>query len=164
MSLRVATSGGESAITFRIALEMRPRSMQRSQQSSPTLRSAGKSRLVGLSSTRRNSVSSLAISTIRDSGTASGHRTSAPAVEGRNGKSSGRLALRPKLRVPIASSIDYLVEGTGHFDLMAEVVCSDQEHLRAILQDRVRTIRGVRSVESFVFLALLKEIYDWGVG
>ena len=60
--------------------------------------------------------------------------------------------------------VDYLVEGTGRFDLVAEVVCTDQEHLRVLLQDRVRAIRGVRSVETFLFLALVKETYDWGVG
>ena len=58
--------------------------------------------------------------------------------------------------------IDYVVVTAGSFDLLCEVVCESDEQLLGILQDRLRTIPGVRSTETFVYLKLLKQTYQWG--
>lgn len=58
--------------------------------------------------------------------------------------------------------VDYLVFTTGSFDLLFEVVCEDDEHLLALLNDKVRSIPGVRSAETFVYLRLHKQTYAWG--
>ena len=58
--------------------------------------------------------------------------------------------------------IDYLVFTTGSFDLLFEVVCEDDEHLLELLNDKVRSIPGVRSAETFVYLRLHKQTYAWG--
>jgi Lrp/AsnC family transcriptional regulator for asnA, asnC and gidA len=50
----------------------------------------------------------------------------------------------------------------GSFDVMVEVVCEDDEHLLRVLNDRIRTIDGVRSTETFVYLTLAKQSYTWG--
>lgn len=58
--------------------------------------------------------------------------------------------------------VDYVVITAGSFDLLAEVVCEDDDQLLDVISTRVRDIPGVRSTESFVYLKLRKQIYAWG--
>lgn len=58
--------------------------------------------------------------------------------------------------------VDYLVICAGGFDLMAEVVAEDDDHLLEILNRRIRPIAGVKRTETFVYLQLRKQIYTWG--
>jgi Lrp/AsnC family transcriptional regulator for asnA, asnC and gidA len=58
--------------------------------------------------------------------------------------------------------IDYVVICTGSFDLLVELVVSDDEQLLDILNDGIRTIPGVRDTEVFVYLKLVKQTYTWG--
>lgn len=58
--------------------------------------------------------------------------------------------------------VDYVVVTAGSFDILAEVVCSDDDDLLHLLNERIRSIEGVRSTESFVYLKLAKQIYTWG--
>lgn len=58
--------------------------------------------------------------------------------------------------------VDYLVVAAGGFDLLAEVVCEDDDHLLEVLNRRIRAIPGVLSTESFVYLKLRKQHYNWG--
>jgi Lrp/AsnC family transcriptional regulator for asnA, asnC and gidA len=56
---------------------------------------------------------------------------------------------------------DYVVLTAGTFDLLAEVVCEDDDDLIE-LGSRIRAIDGVRSVDTLVYLKLHKQLYDWG--
>jgi Lrp/AsnC family transcriptional regulator for asnA, asnC and gidA len=58
--------------------------------------------------------------------------------------------------------IDYVVICTGSFDLLIELVVSDDEQLLNILNDAIRAIPGVRDTEVFVYLKLVKQTYTWG--
>ena len=58
--------------------------------------------------------------------------------------------------------VDYVVITAGSFDILVEVVCEDDEHLLSLLNERIRTIDGVRSTETFVYLKLSKQTYTWG--
>lgn len=58
--------------------------------------------------------------------------------------------------------VDYLVITGGGFDILAEVVCEDDAHLLDIMNNKIRTIPGVRSTETFVYLKLRKQVYTWG--
>jgi Lrp/AsnC family transcriptional regulator for asnA, asnC and gidA len=58
--------------------------------------------------------------------------------------------------------VSYVVVVSGSFDLLMEVVCEDDDHLLALLNDKVRAIPGVRSTESFTYLRLYKQTYAWG--
>ena len=58
--------------------------------------------------------------------------------------------------------VDYVVITAGSFDLLVEVVCEDDDHLVSLLNQQIRTIPGVRSTESFVYLQLSKQSYQWG--
>lgn len=58
--------------------------------------------------------------------------------------------------------VDYVVVTAGSFDILAEVVCGDDDSLLHLLNERIRTIEGVLSTESFVYLKLAKQTYTWG--
>jgi Lrp/AsnC family transcriptional regulator, regulator for asnA, asnC and gidA len=59
--------------------------------------------------------------------------------------------------------VDYVVVTAGSFDLLAEVVAESDEGLLEILSDQIRTIPGVVTTETFVYLRLRKQTYSWGV-
>jgi Lrp/AsnC family transcriptional regulator for asnA, asnC and gidA len=56
----------------------------------------------------------------------------------------------------------YVVVTAGQFDVLVELVCVDRKHLLE-LTNRMRGIDGVTSTESFLYLELCKQVYDWGV-
>lgn len=58
--------------------------------------------------------------------------------------------------------VAYVVTTAGSVDILAEVVCEDDEHLLTLVNDRIRTLPGVRSTETFVYLKLNKQHYNWG--
>jgi Lrp/AsnC family transcriptional regulator for asnA, asnC and gidA len=58
--------------------------------------------------------------------------------------------------------VDYVVIVSGSFDLLVEVVCEDDDHLLSLLNDKIRSIPGVRSTETFTYLRLSKQTYAWG--
>ncbi len=55
----------------------------------------------------------------------------------------------------------YVVVTAGRFDLLVELVCSDRRHLLE-MTNRIRAVPDVVSTESFVYLELRKQLYDWG--
>ncbi|WP_033339657.1 Lrp/AsnC family transcriptional regulator [Catenuloplanes japonicus] len=55
----------------------------------------------------------------------------------------------------------YVVITAGSFEILAEVVCRNDDHLLEILQ-RIRAVEGVLSTEAFVYLKLRKQTYSWG--
>lgn len=58
--------------------------------------------------------------------------------------------------------VEYVVMTIGSFDLLAEIVCEDDDHLLDVINKRIRALPGVRSTESFVYLKLKKQTYMWG--
>jgi Lrp/AsnC family transcriptional regulator for asnA, asnC and gidA len=58
--------------------------------------------------------------------------------------------------------VDYVVVTAGSFDLLVEVVCEDDEHLLDLVSRRLRALPGVLTSETFVYLKLRKQRYDWG--
>lgn len=59
-------------------------------------------------------------------------------------------------------AIDYVVITVGAFDVLAEVVCEDDEQLLALINDVIRPIEGVLSTETFIYAKLQKQLYNWG--
>lgn len=62
-------------------------------------------------------------------------------------------------RIP---AVDYVVLTAGSFDILVEVVCENDEDLIELLNKRIRAIEGVQSTETFVYLKLHKQFYNWG--
>ncbi len=65
-------------------------------------------------------------------------------------------------RLGAISSVDYVVLTAGSFDILAEVVCENDDDLIDLLNKQIRSIPGVVSTETFVYLKLTKQLYDWG--
>jgi Lrp/AsnC family transcriptional regulator for asnA, asnC and gidA len=68
---------------------------------------------------------------------------------------------------PVADEIarwdeaDYVVVTAGQFDILVEIVCADRRALLEIT-NRIRAIEGVTATETFLYLELWKQLYDWG--
>jgi Lrp/AsnC family transcriptional regulator, regulator for asnA, asnC and gidA len=56
----------------------------------------------------------------------------------------------------------YFVVTAGQFDVLVELLCVDRRHLLE-LTNRIRSLDGVTSTESFLYLELCKQVYEWGV-
>jgi Lrp/AsnC family transcriptional regulator, regulator for asnA, asnC and gidA len=55
----------------------------------------------------------------------------------------------------------YVVITAGRFDILVELVCADRRQLLD-LTNRIRALEAVVSTESFLYLELWKQLYDWG--
>jgi len=68
---------------------------------------------------------------------------------------------------PVADEIatwaeaDYVVVTAGQYDLVVEVVAADRRELLE-LTNRMRALDSVVSTETFLYLDLVKQLYDWG--
>jgi Lrp/AsnC family transcriptional regulator for asnA, asnC and gidA len=51
----------------------------------------------------------------------------------------------------------------GAYDILCEVVSTDDEQLLDLVSRRIRAVPGVRATETFVYLKLAKQTYSWGV-
>jgi Lrp/AsnC family transcriptional regulator for asnA, asnC and gidA len=60
------------------------------------------------------------------------------------------------------SAVDYVVLTAGSFDILAEIVCENDDDLMNLLNQEIRRIPGVLSTETFVYLKLQKQFYNWG--
>ena len=65
-------------------------------------------------------------------------------------------------RLAALPEVDYVVITAGSFDLLVELVCEDDEHLLEVLNTAIRAMPGVHRTETFVYLKLRKQLYNWG--
>ena len=48
------------------------------------------------------------------------------------------------------------------FDILVEVVTENDDDLITLLNREIRALAGVQSTETFVYLKLVKQQYNWG--
>jgi Lrp/AsnC family transcriptional regulator for asnA, asnC and gidA len=65
-------------------------------------------------------------------------------------------------RLAEMTEVTYVVTTAGSFDLIIEVVCEDDEELLDLVSRQIRALPGVVSTETFVYLKLNKQHYNWG--
>jgi Lrp/AsnC family transcriptional regulator for asnA, asnC and gidA len=65
-------------------------------------------------------------------------------------------------RLAQLEEVSYLIITAGRYDILAEVVCSDADHLLRFVNEQMRPLAGVSSVELFNYLRLVKQTYTWG--
>jgi Lrp/AsnC family transcriptional regulator for asnA, asnC and gidA len=58
--------------------------------------------------------------------------------------------------------VEYVVITAGSYDVIVEVVCEDDDHLLDLVSGRIRALPGVTATETFVYLKLRKQLYNWG--
>jgi Lrp/AsnC family transcriptional regulator, regulator for asnA, asnC and gidA len=56
---------------------------------------------------------------------------------------------------------DYVIVCAGQFDILVEVVAADRHEMLEVT-NRMRALDGVVSTETFFYLELWKQLYDWG--
>jgi Lrp/AsnC family transcriptional regulator, regulator for asnA, asnC and gidA len=68
---------------------------------------------------------------------------------------------------PVADEIatwpeaDYVVVSAGQYDLLIELVAADRHELLEVT-NRMRALDGVLTTETFLYLDMVKQLYDWG--
>lgn len=65
-------------------------------------------------------------------------------------------------RIARFPEVDYVVITAGTYDILIETVCEDNGALLAFLDQKLRAIDGVRDTETFVYLRMVKQTYQWG--
>lgn len=58
--------------------------------------------------------------------------------------------------------VDYVVITAGSFDILVEVVCENDDSLINLLNSKIRKLPGVTMTETFLYLKLQKQFYNWG--
>ena len=58
----------------------------------------------------------------------------------------------------------YVLIPAGRYDVLAELICTDNDALLELVNDRVRAIEGVASTEVFSILKMEKLTFSWGTG
>src|SRR3954469_20248924 len=53
-------------------------------------------------------------------------------------------------KLALVPEIDYVVICAGGYDLLVELVCTDDDHLLSLLNDSIRSVDGVLATETFV--------------
>lgn len=76
-------------------------------------------------------------------------------------KASGDIEILADALADVAG-VDYVVITAGGFDLLVEVVCEDDDQLLEIVNRQIRALPGVLTTETFVYLKLRKQLYNWG--
>jgi Lrp/AsnC family transcriptional regulator for asnA, asnC and gidA len=64
--------------------------------------------------------------------------------------------------IAAVDAVEYVVLTAGSFDMLAEVVCEDDDSLLELLNGSIRAIPGVVETEIFTYLQLKKQQYNWG--
>ena len=59
---------------------------------------------------------------------------------------------------------EYVLITTGRYDVLAELLCTDNDALLELVNDRIRVIDGVASTEVFSILKMEKLTFSWGTG
>lgn len=72
---------------------------------------------------------------------------------------SRRVAARRLAALP---EVTYCIIGAGAADLQLEIACRNREHLIEVLE-QIATVEGIRIVETFEFLKMVKQSYGWEV-
>ena len=66
-------------------------------------------------------------------------------------------------RLAALPAVDYVVMTAGTFDVLAEVVCENDDDLIELLNTEIRQLPGITATETFMYLKLRKQAYHWGV-
>ena len=70
---------------------------------------------------------------------------------------SGDRLLEVAEEISAFDEIIYLIITTGSFDLLAEVVCRDNDHLLSFLTEKLYKVQGVQQAETYMYLRVCKQ-------
>jgi len=67
------------------------------------------------------------------------------------------------LEISKFESVNYVIICTGPFDIFLEVACENNDDLLDFISEKLAKIEGIRSSETFVYLRIVKNAYEWGM-
>ena len=70
---------------------------------------------------------------------------------------SGDRLLQVADEIAAFDEVIYLIITTGSFDLLAEVVCRDNDHLLNFLTEKLYKVQGVQQAETYMYLRVCKQ-------
>jgi Lrp/AsnC family transcriptional regulator for asnA, asnC and gidA len=70
---------------------------------------------------------------------------------------SGERLLQVAEEISAFDEVIYLIITTGSFDLLAEVVCRDNDHLLNFLTEKLYKVQGVQQAETYTYLRVCKQ-------
>ncbi|HEV2581482.1 MAG TPA: Lrp/AsnC family transcriptional regulator [Ktedonobacteraceae bacterium] len=70
---------------------------------------------------------------------------------------SGDRLLEVAQEIATFDEVIYLIICAGSFDLLAEVVCQDNDHLLNFLTEKLYKVPGVQQTETFMYLRVVKQ-------
>lgn len=70
---------------------------------------------------------------------------------------SGERLFEVAEQISAFDEVIYLIICAGSFDLLAEVVCQDNDHLLRFLTEKLYKVEGVKQTESFLYLRVYKQ-------
>ncbi len=73
---------------------------------------------------------------------------------------SGERLLEVAQEISALEEVIYLILCTGSFDMLAEVVCQDNDHFLRFLTEKLYKIQGVQQAETYTYLRVYKQ-NDW---
>lgn len=73
---------------------------------------------------------------------------------------SGERLLEVAEEISAFDEVIYLIVCTGRFDMLAEVVCRDNDHLLNFLTEKLYKVPGVVQAETYMYLRVCKQ-NDW---
>lgn len=59
--------------------------------------------------------------------------------------------------------VDYAVICTGPYDILVEVACQSNDDLLSFISDKLAKVEGVREIETFLYLRIVKDSDQWTV-
>jgi Lrp/AsnC family transcriptional regulator for asnA, asnC and gidA len=85
-----------------------------------------------------------------------------PVVAAINLKVDGSIIRQVAHDLSQFEEVGYVVICAGSFDIQLEVACRDNIHLLDMITE-VSKIEGVISTETFIYLEIVKNTYQWGI-
>ncbi|HEY6411129.1 MAG TPA: Lrp/AsnC family transcriptional regulator [Ktedonobacteraceae bacterium] len=70
---------------------------------------------------------------------------------------SGDRLMEAAQEISAFDEVIYLILCTGSFDILAEVVCRDNDHLLNFLTEKLYKVPGVQQAETYMYLRVCKE-------
>lgn len=76
-------------------------------------------------------------------------------------KADGTMLREAAAEIAKFSEVGYVAICTGPYDILIEVACKDNDHLLDFISDKLAEVEGVREIETFLYLRIVKNADQW---
>lgn len=78
-------------------------------------------------------------------------------------KVEGTRLLEAAAAIEKFKEVGYVALCTGPYDILLEVGCRDNDELLNFISSKLAKVKGVRETETFLYLRIVKNTYQWGL-